>query len=316
MNVLWEPKVSIVIPVYNGANYMLEAIDSALAQTYPNVEVIVVNDGSCDDGETDRIAQSYGNRIVYIKKENGGVSSALNYGIRQMTGEYFSWLSHDDVYAPDKILNQIEALSVFNDKNAISLCAHCFIDGHSKRLSKKAPKRFQNGFYFWNQVLLEILTNGAFSGCALLLPKKIFDDCGGFDENLRFSQDYLMWMTIFLNGYSLVYNDSESVYSRIHGKQLTQRGREVFKKDSMDIAQLLIPKLASISNKKENFLYLYAKRNAKYGIQGVVDDCIKAAREKKLFKLRHLSALRFELLYGGVRPCLRKLYYKFIVRVK
>ena len=78
MNSVWFPKVSIVIPVYNGANYMREAIDSALNQTYKNIEVIVINDGSIDNGETDRIARSYGDRIVYVKKENGGVSSALN----------------------------------------------------------------------------------------------------------------------------------------------------------------------------------------------------------------------------------------------
>ena len=93
----YDPKVSIIIPVYNGANYVSEAIDSALAQTYKNIEIIVVNDGSSDDGATEKIAKSYGDRIRYFAKENGGVSSALNFGIRQMTGEWFSWLSHDDL---------------------------------------------------------------------------------------------------------------------------------------------------------------------------------------------------------------------------
>ena len=67
----FNPKVSIVIPVYNGRNYMRDAIDSALAQTYKNIEVIVINDGSNDNGETDKIAKSYGNRIRYFSKENG-----------------------------------------------------------------------------------------------------------------------------------------------------------------------------------------------------------------------------------------------------
>ena len=68
--------VSIVIPVYNGANYLSEAIDSALAQTYKNIEIIVVNDGSKDDGATEKVALSYGDKIRYFHKENGGVSSA------------------------------------------------------------------------------------------------------------------------------------------------------------------------------------------------------------------------------------------------
>ena len=103
-----KPLVSIIIPVYNGGNYLSEAIDSALNQTYENIEIIVVNDGSQDDLKTEQIALSYGERITYVSKENGGSSSALNVGIRTMKGEYFSWLSHDDLYLPEKIEKQVE----------------------------------------------------------------------------------------------------------------------------------------------------------------------------------------------------------------
>ena len=84
-----NPLVSIVIPVYNGSDYLREAIDSALAQTYANIEVLVINDGSKDNGATESIALSYGDRIRYFNKENGGVASALNMGIEQMKGDYF-----------------------------------------------------------------------------------------------------------------------------------------------------------------------------------------------------------------------------------
>ena len=104
-----KPRVSIIIPVYNGTNYMRDAIDSALNQTYENCEVIVVNDGSNDEGATDAAARSYGDRIRYFKKENGGVATAVNYGIQQMTGEYAAWLSQDDIFTPDKIEKQIHA---------------------------------------------------------------------------------------------------------------------------------------------------------------------------------------------------------------
>lgn len=316
MNTSWMPKVSIVIPVYNGTNYMREAIDSALSQTYSNIEVIVVNDGSTDNGETESVALEYGDKIKYYRKENGGVSSALNYGIERMTGEYFSWLSHDDVYSPEKIQHQIESLISCGETDAIALCAHYYIDADSNRLPKQAPKRFRNGLHNWNEVLLELLTNGAFSGCALLLPRKAFDQFGGFNEDLRFAQDYLMWMTIFLNGYKLVYNDHQDTYSRIHGKQLTQRGQKLFKKDSVTIGSILIPQIARVSDRKDNFLYLYAKRNAMRGVSAVVNECIKTARSYKLFNTKHIIVLKFGLLYSKVRPLLRTLYYKFIVRAK
>src|SRR5262245_18482633 len=89
------PLVSIVIPVYNGANFVADAIESALQQTYSRTEIIVINDGSTDDGATAQVAQIYGSRIRYYEKANGGCGSALNYGIERMRGEYFSWLSHD-----------------------------------------------------------------------------------------------------------------------------------------------------------------------------------------------------------------------------
>ena len=91
-----NPLVSIVIPVYNGSNFLSQAIEAALSQTYKNIEILVVNDGSKDDGATEKVALSYGDRIKYLSKPNGGVSSALNYGIEHMSGDYFSWLSHDD----------------------------------------------------------------------------------------------------------------------------------------------------------------------------------------------------------------------------
>jgi len=120
-----NPKISIVIPAYNAANYLSEAIDSALAQTYPNVEIIVVNDGSRDDGETEKIALSYGDQIRYFHKENGGSSSALNVGIANMTGEWFSWLSHDDLYTPEKLEKQVAYMNSL-DIDEAELSKHVF----------------------------------------------------------------------------------------------------------------------------------------------------------------------------------------------
>ena len=130
-----NPKVSIIIPVYNGKNYMKEAIDSALAQTYQNIEIIVVNDGSTDNGATRKIAESYGNKIKYFEKENGGVSTALNLAIEKMSGDYFSWLSHDDRYYKNKIESQIEYLKKY-DENTIIYTDYDLMDENSNVFAK------------------------------------------------------------------------------------------------------------------------------------------------------------------------------------
>lgn len=131
-----DPKVTIVIPVYNGEKYVKYAIDSALAQTYKNLEILVINDGSVD--RTDEIVKSYGRKIRYIKKENGGVSSALNLAIKEMRGEYFSWLSHDDTYEPNKIEREIEFLKENNylGKKVIVFSDYYLIDKKGKLITE------------------------------------------------------------------------------------------------------------------------------------------------------------------------------------
>ena len=183
-------------------------------------------------------------------------------------------------------------------------------------MSKKMPKRFAEGVHDWQQTLKEMLANGAFSGCALLIPKDAFEECGLFHEGLRFSQDALMWMKLFLNQYSLVYNDDEDVFSRIHGKQLTQTGRALFQKDSLTIGQMVIPELVRISTRKDNYLYLFAQKNAKNGNRSVVKACVQVGKTNKLFGLKHTVSLQLKVLYGGVRPTLRKVYYRLFVKAE
>ncbi|MFD2442721.1 glycosyltransferase [Bacillus sp. CGMCC 1.16607] len=187
----YQPKVSIIIPVYNGSNYLKEAIDSALAQTYKNIEVIVINDGSNDNGKTERIAMSYENKIRYINKPNGGVASALNVGIQEMKGEYFSWLSHDDVYYPTKIEKQIHYIFDNDLKKTIIYTDYDLIDETSKVIGKyKAP------YIKHSQLQIELLKSHPIHGCTLLIPKLCFMVVGLFNEKLKTTQDYDMWFRL------------------------------------------------------------------------------------------------------------------------
>ena len=185
----FHPLVSIVIPVYNGANYMREAIDSALAQTYDNCEILVVNDGSRDDGETERIALSYGDEIRYFAKENGGVATALNLAIREMRGEYFSWLSHDDVYFPYKVERQIAFMDALELYDAVLYSDYAYIDASSRlRGEERLPGVLPDCFFQY------LYLNPGMHGCTLLIPRSAFDEVGGFPEHLKTTQDYDLWL--------------------------------------------------------------------------------------------------------------------------
>lgn len=185
-------KVSIIIPVYNGSNYLSEAIDSALAQTYKNIEIIVVNDGSNDNGATEKIAKSYGKKIRYYKKENGGVASALNLGIKKMTGEYFSWLSHDDLYEKNKIEEQIKYLNIINSDNYIVACNSRVLFPNG--MLKKEPIN-KNAFEYID-IFLATSANVGINGCSLLIPKKSLIKANGFNESLPVTQDYDLWFRL------------------------------------------------------------------------------------------------------------------------
>ncbi len=212
-----DPKVSIVIPVYNGSNYLREAIDSALAQTYKNIEVIVVNDGSRDDGKTEEISGSYGNRIRYLYKDNGGVATALNLGIREMTGEYFSWLSHDDFFSQNRIEEDMKLFSA-NPEAKISFCKSTFIDPQGRILREK-PIPF-------NKVLnpREVLLTGGLDFCSMTVHASCFERIGLFNEMNKTMQDVEMSLRLS-RFFPCYHNKNACVYRREHN----QRGTNILK---------------------------------------------------------------------------------------
>jgi glycosyltransferase involved in cell wall biosynthesis len=218
----FEPLVSIVIPVYNGANYLELAIDSALAQSYKNIEIVVVNDGSDDNGATERIARAYGDRIRYFGKKNGGVASALNLAVSEARGQFISWLSHDDLYASDKIEYQIAHLAeqpeparcvIYGD---YSIFSNTSTEATAIAMPHTDPADFR---YF-------ITTQNVLHGCTLLVPKAAFNKHGPFDEGLRTTQDYDFWFRI-AQDFDFLHLPGVVVKSRSHEEQGTNKMRDV-----------------------------------------------------------------------------------------
>lgn len=216
----FNPLVSIIIPVFNGSNYLEDAIHSALNQTYQNIEILVINDGSTDHGATEKIAKQFGDKIRYFHQGNGGCGAALNCGIQHMKGEYFSWLSHDDLYTPDKVESQISLLETLVNKNTIIFSAFDLIDEHSNPKALVSPHTQLTGDKF--KIPLMPLLRGLIHGCTLLIPKKLFDEIGIFDVSKRTTQDYALWFD-FLRQAPLEYIYKPLVKARIHSDQDTQK---------------------------------------------------------------------------------------------
>lgn len=241
----YRPKVTIVIPAYNAANYLAEAVESAINQTYENIEIIVVNDGSNDNGATADVAKKYRNSIRYIEKGNGGSSSALNCGILNMTGEWFSWLSHDDLYCPDKVEKQVDfmnQLEVSKDElaNHIFFTASQLINENGANINKVSMRKNRERSEFvesieGNQYFVAEPTKYNFYGCGCLIHKHIFEKIGLFDENLRLLNDIDMWYRIYINNYKVHYIPEVLVKGRVHSKQISNSIGYSYHNDEQDM---------------------------------------------------------------------------------
>lgn len=205
--------VTIVIPVYNGANFVTEAIESALAQTYPQVEIVAVNDGSTDGGATEAILESYRGRIEIIHKANGGVSSALNLGISEARGQYICWLSHDDLYEPTMVEKMMAVMNQHQGKTIVHSNL-VTIDQWNNVLGRTDYPPLDP-----ERVLELLLASWPIHGCALMVPKDCFNEVGLFDEKLWLTSDYEMWLRMAKHGWGFRLQPEHLVKSRIHRGQ-------------------------------------------------------------------------------------------------
>ena len=235
------PLVTILIPVYNGSNFLEMAIRSAIAQTYPRIEIIVINDGSNDNEQTRDIAKRFEPEIRYIELEqNLGVSAALNVGIKEALGEFISWLSHDDLYHTEKISRQIQRY--FEEKNPKTILYSNFnyINTFGKTISKNSGENLiKEQFRFW------LLTEGNLHGCSLLIPKNAFDICGLFNEKLQTVQDIDMWFRMS-SIFSFVCINEELVFFRIHEQQDSLTKKEVHLAERNDFFSQAILQLTAM----------------------------------------------------------------------
>jgi glycosyltransferase involved in cell wall biosynthesis len=168
--------VSVIIPSYNYARYLGEAIDSALGQTLPPLEVIVVDDGSTDD--TPDVLAKYGDRIRVLRQKNAGVAVARNSGIAAARGEYVAFLDADDVWLPRKLELQMARFD-----GSIGL-VHCGVEFGSAIQLPRVEGDVADAL-----LLLEPDVIHA-PGSTVVVPKRVAEEVGGFDPSLPASEDW------------------------------------------------------------------------------------------------------------------------------
>lgn len=229
-------KVSVVIPFYN-CPYIDAALDSVLAQNYHNIEIIVVDDGSTL--YTDKLFP-YMDRIIYIRKNNGGTASALNQGIMAATGTYFAWLSADDLFHPDKIRRQLECLQ--RTGLSFSHTAYYCINEHGERSSEAVSIPFASR----KHLLETLLTGCTVNGSTVLLKMEVFQKLGLFNENFRYTHDYELWLRIlpyynwsFIEEPLLDYRVHEAMGSVIHSEAQKKEIKRVQAKYRKQLLRLL-----------------------------------------------------------------------------
>jgi glycosyltransferase involved in cell wall biosynthesis len=194
-----SPKVSIIVPCYNQAEYLPETLNSVLAQTYSNWECVIVNDGSPDN--TDTIAKEYlkkDNRIKYVYQENKGLATARNTGIANSTGEYILPLDADDLIAPTYIEKAIDRFSQFPETKLVYCKGHTF--GSSNHPMVLADYDYDT--FIWGNCIF----------CSALYRRSDYDKTPGYNANMVYGlEDWDFWLYL-LKKDDVVYRIDEVLF--------------------------------------------------------------------------------------------------------
>ncbi len=204
------PKVSVMIPVYNGENFIKESIMSVLAQTYTDYEIIVINDGSTDKSE--KILTPYIKKgiIRYFYQDNQGFANAKNRAIRESEGEYIAWLDYDDVWLPNRLSKTVNIMD--KDKNTVVVGSYCgYIDENGKKLPLVYPYREKGVINFYLFPRNKIMTGSALIRKSVLLENDLW-----FEQQFFPADDYHMWLKLSFHGKMIIIPEILYHY-RIHG---------------------------------------------------------------------------------------------------
>jgi glycosyltransferase involved in cell wall biosynthesis len=207
------PLVSVIIPTFDRATWVGEAITSVLHQTYPHLEIIVVDDGSQD--ATPTVLQAFGPRITYLRQIHAGVSAARNRGVAASHGTLVAFLDSDDTWLPSKVAAQVTRLQQQPEVDA------CYTDEiwirHGVRVNPRHIHQKQSGWLFMSSLPRCII-----SPSSIMLRRTLWDTLGGFDESFQACEDYELWLRLTLRTPVLLLPERLIVKRGGHADQLSR----------------------------------------------------------------------------------------------
>lgn len=227
---------SVVIPLYNKEAYILHTLQSVLAQTFTDFEVIIVDDGSTDNG-LDRLKAISDSRVIIVKKKNEGVSSARNAGISLAKGNFIAFIDADDRWDKE-YLHKMHDVIVSNSSENVFACCNAQVGKSGKQKANPLKNLLPDGISVidYDQLFLRTLESPIHTS-ALIINKNLFRDYR-FNNNVRVGQDLLLWLTISANHKVVMLNETLSFYDRTDSGAATAR--------MMPIGKTFIPYLADM----------------------------------------------------------------------
>jgi glycosyltransferase involved in cell wall biosynthesis len=203
------PAVSIIVPAYNVTKYIAETLDSILAQTFKDYEIIVVNDGSPDTEDLERVLSPYMNQIVYIKQRNKGLSGARNTAIQAARGELIALLDADDKWMPDYL--EVHYQMMKEDPTIDVVYSDAIIFGEALDFGQ----RYMDICPSDGEVTFEsVATQRCNVMVSATIRRETVIKAGMFDETLRSAEDFDLWLRILKKGGRIVYHNQPLVFYR------------------------------------------------------------------------------------------------------
>jgi glycosyltransferase involved in cell wall biosynthesis len=254
-----NPLVSAIIPTYNRAHLVTDAVDSILGQTYPEVEIIVVDDGSTDDTLA-RLAR-YGSRIRVISQKNAGPAAARNRGIAAATGEFVAFLDSDDLWLPEKLERQVRMLE------RAGRSVPCCVSNITMRFHKGERSSFDIAALhpdfeegIWTNVDEVLATRFLLFNQAVLVRREVLEKVGGFDETLWLLEDYEIALRLSLEGPWAYIREPLVIWRESRSGSLYQSVRQEEARLKEPLVQILEQHLASVVSRRRGRLRRYVCR--------------------------------------------------------